>query len=164
MWFTWRTAVAAKRQADAASAHADKAIQAAADNTAVAIRDANSRAERDLYRDTLIKIAECFATASALSHDPIASEALQRCRALVTVLPPSLFPLPVIRTRLNVDGKPPDPPRELAEQANGSEFMTHMSREIAAAVAGLVGRPYEVFDRDTIQVAEAATASSTGAE
>lgn len=131
-----------------------------ANNTAAAaIENANSRAEQDLYRDTLVKIAEWLAISTGSQNTEEQSVARMKAKTLVSMLPADTFPLPATRTHLGADGapttyqRPPSPPDEAYDQ------LAPIRREIAAALAQLHNRSFII--QMSAQVHGKATTSAT---
>lgn len=132
-------AAAATKQANDASA---AAIKQANEATAAAIRDANTRAERDQYRDLLIKIAELLPFTVDIQGAVIGGTNSSTARILISVLPVTEFPLPITRYVVDADNAPHPAPESVADPVGRLDARALITREIAAAMAQLHGRQY----------------------
>lgn len=110
----------------------------ASEDAREAISHANSRAERDLYRDNLMRLAEYL---PEVANDVLASPTSLRVRTLLTVLPPEPFPLPATRYAFNAEHAPCVEPAELGASHSGSERLGVMARELAHAIHKLSELP-----------------------
>jgi hypothetical protein len=126
------------------------------------INDANTRAERDLYRDTLLNIAEWLAIIEADSqHTPDKDVSRMKAATLVSILPVDDFDLPVTRTHLSADNKSSPTTPKLGAWRNPRDSVWYMRQEIAGAIAKLRNRPFIIQGSAKLEGRAAVTATNT---